>query len=184
MSDGSPKRTAVSLPTAAAWNDEPLSLEDVFRAHARSVGSLAFRLMGRDDEVNDVVQDVFFHAMGKLKQLRDPAAVRGWLATVTLRMVRRRLRVRRVKGFLGLEATPPGDQLIAPGVSPDDRALLGQVYQALDDLPVNDRLAWVLRHVEGEQLDDVARLCGCSLATAKRRIAAAQAALDEVIADD
>jgi RNA polymerase sigma-70 factor (ECF subfamily) len=48
----------------------------------------------------------------------------------------------------------------------------------LDRLPVNERLAWSLRHIEGEQLESVAVLCGCSLATAKRRIAAAQQAVE------
>jgi RNA polymerase sigma-70 factor (ECF subfamily) len=49
------------------------------------------------------------------------------------------------------------------------------VYRALDRLGTAERLAWTLRHVEGERLDAVAQLCGCSLATAKRRIAAANA---------
>jgi RNA polymerase sigma-70 factor (ECF subfamily) len=34
-------------------------------------------------------------------------------------------------------------------------------------------VAWTLRHVEGESLEEVAVLCDCSLATAKRRIASA-----------
>jgi RNA polymerase sigma-70 factor (ECF subfamily) len=42
---------------------------------------------------------------------------------------------------------------------------------------VEQRLAWTLRHIEGERLEDVAARCGCSLATAKRRIAAAHAHL-------
>jgi RNA polymerase sigma-70 factor (ECF subfamily) len=42
------------------------------------------------------------------------------------------------------------------------------------------RIAWTLRYVEREKLEEVARLCGCSLATAKRRIAATQAAIEEV----
>jgi RNA polymerase sigma-70 factor (ECF subfamily) len=45
-------------------------------------------------------------------------------------------------------------------------------------------VAWLLRHVEGERLQDVALACGCSLATAKRRIASAQAALAGVIDDE
>ncbi len=62
--------------------------------------------------------------------------------------------------------------------------LLKRVYAILEELSVNERLAWTLRYVEREQLDDVARLCGCSLATAKRRIAAAQAAIDAIMSDE
>jgi RNA polymerase sigma-70 factor (ECF subfamily) len=54
----------------------------------------------------------------------------------------------------------------------------------LDELPAAERLAWTLRHVEGERLEQVARQCGCSLATAKRRIAAAQDAIEQAVSDD
>jgi RNA polymerase sigma-70 factor (ECF subfamily) len=49
------------------------------------------------------------------------------------------------------------------------------VYQLLEALPIEQRLAWSLRYVEGEKLEAVAEQCGCSLATAKRRISAAHA---------
>jgi hypothetical protein len=40
-----------------------------------------------------------------------------------------------------------------------------------------------LRYVEGEPLENVASLSGCSLATAKRWIAAAAVVLEEAFAD-
>jgi RNA polymerase sigma-70 factor (ECF subfamily) len=51
----------------------------------------------------------------------------------------------------------------------------------LDELPAKERIAWVLRHLEGEQLEDVARIVGCSLATVKRRIAAAHETVKEMM---
>ncbi|MGH7439658.1 MAG: sigma factor-like helix-turn-helix DNA-binding protein [Polyangiaceae bacterium] len=54
----------------------------------------------------------------------------------------------------------------------------------LGTLPTDDRIAWLLRHVQGERLQDVALACGCSLATAKRRIAAAQQVVQEALRDD
>jgi RNA polymerase sigma-70 factor (ECF subfamily) len=40
------------------------------------------------------------------------------------------------------------------------------------------RLAWTLRRVEGLELAEVASLAHCSLATAKRRIAAGDAVVE------
>jgi RNA polymerase sigma-70 factor (ECF subfamily) len=57
---------------------------------------------------------------------------------------------------------------------PDIRAELALLDLALAPLADVDRAAWMLRYVEGYGLEDVARLCRCSLATAKRRIARAQ----------
>jgi RNA polymerase sigma-70 factor (ECF subfamily) len=141
------------------------------------------RLLGRDDEVEDVVQDVFLIALNGLSQVREPGALRAWLATVTVRVSRERLRLRRLKSFLRFDDTPTYEDVAAPGASPEERALLAQVYAILDALPVNERIAWTLRYIEGQPLADVAALVGCSLATAKRRIAAAHNVIDRSVAD-
>ena len=65
----------------------------------------------------------------------------------------------------------------------EQRALLSRVYKILDGIPANERIAWSLRHIEGEPLESVASLAGCSLATAKRRIAAAAARIEEAFGD-
>ena len=85
---------------------------------------------------------------------------------------------------MGLADLPSYLELVDDSqTSPEDRALLVGLYRCLDRLPLEQRLAWVLRHVQGEQLEDVARLCSCSLATAKRRIAAAEDFLQEVMGE-
>ncbi len=152
-------------------------VEAVFRAHARYIAAIVLRLLGRDDEVDDVVQEVFVVAMRGLRTLREPGAVRGWLATIAVRIARRKLRARRLRAFVGLDAAIDYAPLVV--AAPQDKALaIVRAYRVLDRLPVDVKIAWMLRHVEGEPLDRVAELCGCSLATAKRRIARAQAELD------
>jgi hypothetical protein len=56
-------------------------------------------------------------------------------------------------------------------------------HRVLDGMPANQRIAWSLRHIEGEPLENVASLAGCSLATAKRRIAAAAAHIEGAFSD-
>ena len=158
-----------------------LTLEALFRQYSGYVAAIAMRLLGRDGDVDDVVQEVFLGAWKGVANLRDPGAVKGWLATVTVRIARRKLRMRRVKQFFRFDDEPTYEDIPAPGASPEEKVLLARVYEILDGIPVDHRLAWTLRLVEREQLDDVARLCGCSLATAKRRISAAQQAIDAVI---
>lgn len=172
----------VSGPVSGV-QQQPVTLEALFRAYSSYVAAIALRLLGRDDDVDDVVQDVFLSAWKGATNLRDPGAIKGWLATVTVRTARRRLKMRRVKMFLRLDDDPDYGNVAAPGASPEEKALLSRVYVVLDGLPVDQRLAWTLRYVEREQLDDVARLCDCSLATAKRKIAAAQQAISAALAD-
>ncbi len=68
--------------------------------------------------------------------------------------------------------------------SPLDKLLLRTVLGILDELPIEERLAFCLHHVEGQGLETVARLCGCSLATTKRRIARARKAIEERMRDE
>jgi RNA polymerase sigma-70 factor (ECF subfamily) len=152
----------------------------VFRRYSPYVALIALRLLGREAEVDDVVQEVFLVAMTSLDRLRDPAAIRSWLATVTVRMSVRRLRMRRIRSFLGIEAVTDYGAL-AVDANQEQAALVARLYRVLDTLPAKDRVAWSLRRLEEEPLETVATICGCSLATAKRRVGAAQRAIEKAV---
>jgi len=160
-----------------------LDLDTLFRRYSSYVAAVAHRLLGRDEEVDDTIQEVFLVAVRSLKSVRDPGAIRGWLARITVRTARQRLRKRRMRALLGLEAPIAYENVSDTGANGEDRALLARVYRVLDALPANQRVAWSLRHIEGEPLENVATLSGCSLATAKRRIAAAARVIEETFAD-
>src|SRR5262245_61741152 len=70
---------------------EPMDVDALFRRYAPYVAVIAHRLLGRDDEVDDTVQEVFIAAYRGLGAIRDPNAVKGWLARVAVRSARRRL---------------------------------------------------------------------------------------------
>jgi RNA polymerase sigma-70 factor, ECF subfamily len=163
---------------------ERLTLDQAFRLYSRYVAAIAKRLLGRDDDVDDVVQDVFLRAHKGLSELREPDALKAWLATVTVRVSRRKLKLRRLGRVFGLGEAPEYEQIASSGATAEDRALLARVYAVLDTMPVDNRIAWTLRHIEGEKLEEVAELAGCSLATAKRRIAAAQETIDGVFSHE
>jgi len=164
-------------------DDQTSFLDDVYRRYCRYVAAVVLRLDGRQTEVDDIVQEVFVEAARGVGRLRDPEAVKGWLATITVRVVRHRLRARRLRRFLGLDAQADYGGLVDPSASPLDKLLVRAVYRVLDELPVDERLAFSLHHIEGEKLDVVARLCRCSPATAKRRIGRAQQAIEERMGD-
>ncbi len=163
---------APAPPTPSPEKRE-LSVEVLYEDYASYVGAVASRLLGRAAEVEDVVQDVFALALHGLKRREEAHEIKGWLAKVTVRRCLRQLRLRRIWALVDLAAEPSYDRLADPGAGPEERHLVNEVYRALDDVPSRERIAWTLRHVEGESLEEVAVLCECSLATAKRRIASA-----------
>jgi RNA polymerase sigma-70 factor (ECF subfamily) len=99
--------------------------------------------------------------------------LRSWLAGIAVHKVHRRFRRRRLKALLGVHRAAHDGALEASaraGTSPELRAELGLLDDALSGVADADRAAWMLKYVEGYALDEIARLCGCSLATVKRRI--------------
>jgi RNA polymerase sigma-70 factor, ECF subfamily len=154
---------------------EAWAKDAIVRRYFVAVAGTVARLLGRVHEAEDVVQDSFAAALEDLDDLRDPGALRGWLIQIAVRKVHRRFRKRRLLRLLGLDR---GDDqgladLAADSASPEHRAELVLLDAALQKLAAVDRIAWTLRYVEGMPLQDVAQSAGCSLATAKRRIAAA-----------
>jgi RNA polymerase sigma-70 factor, ECF subfamily len=137
------------------------------------------RLLGRDEEAEDVLQDSFVEAFRDLHRLEDPARLRGWLMRIAVHQVHRRFRRRRLLRAIGFERRDD-ERLSAvadASANPVTLVLLRQMDRALHSLPSRQQLAWLLRHLEGCELSDIAEQCDCSLATIKRTLLEAERAL-------
>ena len=150
--------------------------EALYRRHAPSVLRLATRLLRSNEDASDVLQDAFVTAFEDVKALREPDAFRAWVHRITVRLVHRRFRRRRLLGLLGLDRRADEvslESLADESASPEARVELRWLDAALARIDGKDRIAWMLRYVEGLALEEVAETCECSLATVKRRIAVA-----------
>lgn len=166
-----------ALVTAMLAGDRAAE-EILYRRHAAGVLRLATRLLRSSEDANDVLQDAFLTAFEDIGKLREPEAFRPWLHKITVRLVHRRFRRRRVLRYLGLDRREDDlslEALADESASPEARVELHLLDTALARTDDRDRIAWMLRNVEGLSLEEVADVCECSLATAKRRIAAADA---------
>jgi RNA polymerase sigma-70 factor (ECF subfamily) len=138
------------------------------------VAGMAFRLLGRDEDVDDLVQDSFVEALRSLDRLQAPQAFASWLASIVVRTSSKVIRKRRLLTRLGLRRSDAGvdlDSVVAPSAPPDVATELRALYGRIEALPANERVALVLRRVEGLGIDEIAALVGASPATVKRRIA-------------
>jgi RNA polymerase sigma-70 factor (ECF subfamily) len=164
----------------AARRGETWAAEALVRRHARALNGLALRLLGRDGDVDDVVQDTFVGAFAALDRLQDPQAFQAWLSGILVRIVGKLIRRRRLLARLGMGRavlTIDLDALVAPTVPQDDAIELRRLYALAERLPAAVRVPLLLQRVEGLGLEEIARLTGASLATVKRRVAEAEAAL-------
>lgn len=153
---------------------EPWAREAFYRRYVKAVWCTALRLVGNRSDADDVVQDTFVEALRDVHKLREPDRMRAWLLQITVHQAHRRFRKRKLMRKLGLER-PSDDGLLESlaksGASAEARAELACIDRVLGRVSANQRFAWMLRHIEGLSLEEVAQACDCSLATAKRRIA-------------
>jgi RNA polymerase sigma-70 factor (ECF subfamily) len=162
------------------------AFELLYRRHVAFALHLATRIEGSSRDVEDIVHDAFIKAFERINDLTDRGAFKSWLGAIVVHAVRSRMRRHRLMNLLGIgrKSEPVDlDSLTSSDASPHVRAQIAQIYALLRTLPADDRISWTLRCVEGHDLDSVAKLTRCSLATVKRRISRAQHFLDEHFID-
>jgi RNA polymerase sigma-70 factor (ECF subfamily) len=161
---------------ARALAGDEAAQEQLFLRHAPGVTQMADRVLRDPVEAEDVVQHTFEVAFRNLHQLAEIASLRAWLLQIAVRRCHRIFRRRKLARLFGLDSGRPAETWVdhaVPALDPERRAELALLELALARAPESERVAWMLRHVEGLALDECAQACGCSLATVKRRIAAA-----------
>ncbi|WP_437939483.1 RNA polymerase sigma factor [Sorangium sp. So ce341] len=152
---------------------EPWAAAAVWNRHAPKVFRIVARVLGPGADAEDLTQDVFVSVFSKVPGLRDPDALGSFIVSVTLRMLKWELRRRRVRRILHLsEGAELPEQAVEP-VDSEAREALGRLYAILDTLNADDRTVFVLRHMEGMSLPEIAEAAGVSLATVKRRLSRA-----------
>ncbi len=147
------------------------------------VNGLAFRLLGRDSDLDDLVQESFAQALASLQRLRSGETFAAWMSAIVVRTAHKLLRRRRLMTQLGLLRREPVDvEAMLARDTPQDVVLeLRVLYGLVERMPPELRIPLLLRHLDDASLEEIAQLTGVSLATVKRRLTKASANLDEAL---
>ena len=155
----------------------------VYERFQGDVNRWVWRLMGADPDHNDVVQQVFVRVIRSARHLRDVGSLKVWVYAITTNTVYGELRRREIRRFFIRHHRPPA--MHADLVRDVEvRDLLLRAKAVIDLIPVKQRLVFMLHVVEGRTLAEIAELCGYSVATAKRRYAAANRRFRTLLARD
>jgi RNA polymerase sigma-70 factor (ECF subfamily) len=137
------------------------------------INRLVWRLLGADDEHDDVVNHVFVQILSSVGKLKKVDSLADWITGVTVNTVHKEIRSRKYRRIVQPVAELPEPQVNLG--SHEDKLVLRCVYTVLQRMKADDRIVFVLRFVEGNTLNEVAQIGGYSLATAKRRVVRAKA---------
>jgi RNA polymerase sigma-70 factor (ECF subfamily) len=156
----------------AAQAGDAAGLGALFERHRARLYAIAVGMLGHGPDADDAVQDAILIALRRIGELREPAAVGGWLAAILVNVCRAELR--RPLGGL-----PVCDVAFDAVQEEIERAALGDwVWTALERLPEPQRVTVMLRHFSGASgYGAIAEICDVPVGTVRSRLNAARARL-------
>lgn len=179
--DSSPLRSNSSGAVVPGSADKVTAVEDLSRRFRGPLARFFEKRIGRQSEVDDLVQEVFLHLAGggKIESIERPEAYLFRTASNVLNDRWRRLSARAA------EAHEPYDEAVhgsAQETLGPERALLGaqameQLVAALYELPERTRVVWVLYHFEDLPHLEIGKRLGIAVSTIEKHIGRASAHL-------
>jgi RNA polymerase sigma-70 factor (ECF subfamily) len=158
------------------------ALTEVYQEHHVAVRAFASRLLGDEAAAEDMVQEAFVALPSAVQRFRGETSLRSFVIGVALNYARHFVRAaaRRRQSLARLSREPAGRP-----TTPDDaltRQQLGDaLFSALDQLPLEQRIAFVLCVVEERSSDEVARIVHAPSPTVRARVQAAKKKLRQLL---
>lgn len=155
---------------------------EAFRAlverHSRAVFRLAHRMTGNASDAEDVVQETFLKAYRQLSRFESRANFGTWVHRIAVNcsidLIRARPHREAGHDATDLEQFGAADTA-GPGLPSPERLMLsaevqGRISDAMTSLSKMERAAFVLRHFEGQSIDEISRALGLKTNATKHSI--------------
>jgi RNA polymerase sigma-70 factor, ECF subfamily len=155
---------------ASAVSGDTGAFEMIMRRHYAAVWRVALLSVREETAAEELAQDTFLRAYGALAGWRGEASLRTWLATICRRLCIDRARLKQLE-----TVTPPEFESVA-GSTSETEALADRfdLQTALDQLPADDRDAFLLVHHYGYSSFETAALLGVPASTVRSRVGRAR----------
>ena len=180
--DDGDRDDATSLAARLAAGDES-ALREIYRRHHGEVRAFAVRLVNDEAAAEDLLHEVFVRLPRAIRRFRGEAPLRQFLIAMAVNHARHHVRAaaRRRRAQRSLACEP-----VSPALMPDrlleQRQLRRALVAALDRLPLDQRVAFVLCEIEERSSIEAARIVGTSDGNVRVRLFHARRRLRELLA--
>jgi RNA polymerase sigma-70 factor (ECF subfamily) len=140
----------------------------------------AVRMVGSPDEAEDVLQSAFVRAYRGLARCAEPERFAAWLYTIVVNECRTYIsrRARREQRIVYDDSRLAFTAAEQPA---DADMWREEIERALEQLPVDQREAFLLKHVEELSYDEMEEITGASTSALKMRVKRACERLRELL---
>lgn len=150
------------------------AFDELVRVTYMETYTLAYRLLGDEDDARDVVQEAYLRAYRGLRRFRGDAQFSTWMYRITANCAAtylgKRARHRHEELDEELADEPDGAGTRSPERRIEHLALQEELKEALAELPPKLRAVVLLRDVYDLTHDDIAAELGISVSAAKVRL--------------
>jgi RNA polymerase sigma-70 factor (ECF subfamily) len=181
------EESAVTQGSSLECVDQRISLtfDELFERYSSMVFGLVCHILGDREEALDVSQEVFLTIFRKMDSFRGESSLKTWIYCIAVNRAANRFRwwnrLRR-RGTVSLEehlANSPDRELFynltSDIQSPEDALLVqeehAEIERLLLQLPLQQRIAVIMRDIEGLSYEEIAASMQISIGTVKSRIA-------------
>lgn len=144
---------------------------EAYREHHRSVRAFAQRLIGDHAIAEDLVHEVFVALPAALSRFRGECSLRSFAISIAIRHAQHHLRTaQRRRAAEARLANEPGTSVPSPAEDLERAELARLLLAALDELPIDQRVAFVLCEVEERTSAEAAEILGEKDGTVRARV--------------
>jgi RNA polymerase sigma-70 factor (ECF subfamily) len=154
-----------------------------YELHHDAVRGFARRLVGDPSAAEDIVHDAFVALRTAIRRFRGESSLRGFLIGVAANRAKRHIRsaMRARRAMARLAEMPVAGDVADPSRDLSRRRLADRLSAALDRLPHDQRVAFVLCEVEQRTSVDVSAMLGIAEGTVRTRVFHARRKLRDVL---
>ncbi|HYQ27099.1 MAG TPA: RNA polymerase sigma factor [Polyangiaceae bacterium] len=150
---------------------EPSAVAEVYDDHHAAVRAFAKRLLGDAASAEDLVHEVFVSLPRAVRKFRGDSSLRTFLISIAVNHARHHVRAaQRRRRALSAYGDTRNDESSDPEREARRKELAQLLTRALDTLPIDQRVAFVLCEVEEYSSREASEIVGAPEATLRTRL--------------
>lgn len=173
---------------ALAKEGDMEAFESLVRKHQKSIYYLCHRMTGTHQSADDLSQEAFIKAYLSLSSFKDGMNFFTWIRKIAVNNSLNFLKANKREEFLGdNESRVPDNASSTDRELPQDKLQRNRLEQkfkeALNALPVKQRIIFILRFYENQSYEEISRTLDLPQGTVMSRLSRARKKLKALLAD-